>query len=185
MKNWKQFLALLTALLLVLSFVACGTVAEEPSEPPVEQTEAPTDEMPTEAPTEQITEAPTEAEIDYSAFKGEWYSGKVTLNVKEEKKWAMTEDGEVFITGSLKVDEEGALVLYDIEGVEAAKMILDAEGSIYAELYVDEMYGRIDDFTFTREKSDYVDVDEIGSSGMDEIIEELIPEEPSFDEIAE
>lgn len=178
MKNWKKYLALLTALLLVLTFAACGSADEEPSDPPAEQTDAPTDEA-TEAPTDEVTEAPTEAEIDYSAFKGNWYSGNVTLTVKEDAKWLMAENDETFITGSLTVNEDGDLVLYDVEGVEAAHMMLDAEGSIYAELYMEEMYSRIDDFIFTREKPEYVDMDEIIDSGMEEEpIEEPVPEEP-------
>ena len=179
MKNWKKYLALLTALLLVLSFAACTTPAdEEPTDPPVEQTEEPTNEMPTEAPTEEITEVPTKAEVDYSAFKGEWYSGNVTLYVKEETKWTMAEDGDTFITGTLTVDDEGALVLYDVEGVEAAKMILEADGSIYAELYIEELYNCIDDFIFTREKPDYVGMDEIIDDGIsEEIVEEPVVED--------
>lgn len=182
MKNWKKYLAFLTALLMVLSFVACGSADEEPSDPPAEQTEATTDEAteaPTDAPTEEVTEAPTEEEVDYSAFKGNWYSGNVTLTVKEDSKWIMAEDDETFITGSLTVNEDGELVLYDVEGVEAAQMILDVDGSIYAELYVEEMYNRIDDFIFTREKSEYVDMDEIIDSGVEEApIEEPALEEP-------
>ena len=183
MKNWKKFLALLTALLLVLSFVACGSVDEEPSEPAVEQTEAPTNEMPTEmpteAPTELSTEMPTEEVFDYTAFKGNWYSGKVTLTVKEDAKWVMTEQDETFMLGNLRVNEDGDLLLFDVEGVEAAKMILDADGSIYAELYVDELYSRIEDFTFTREKSEYVDMSEAVDSGaIEEIVDAPVEETP-------
>lgn len=183
MKNWKKYMALLAALLLVLSFTACTTPAEEdPTDPPVEQTQAPTEEV-TEAPTEEILEAPTRPAVEYTIFKGEWHSGDVTLNVKEEERWVMSEDGEVFITGTLTVNEDGDLVLYDVEGVEAAKMILDAEGSIYAEMYVEEMYNRIDDFTFTREKSNYVDMDEMLGEGMEEnFIDVPVDEQPAVPE---
>ena len=143
MKNWKKYLALLTALLLVVAFTACTSVEEEPSDPPAEQTEAST-----EAPTEETTEAPTEA--DYSAYMGKWYSGRVTFEVKEEKKWTMLDGDEVFMTGHFVVTENGSLTLYDVEGMEVANMYLDADGSIYAELYVEEMYNRVEDFTFLR-----------------------------------
>lgn len=132
MKNWKKYLALLAALLLVMAFAACAPAEEEPSDPPAESTEAPTNEMPTEAPTEEVTEAPTEVEMDYSAYMGKWYSGKVTLEVKEERKWVMAEDGETFVTGQLTVNEDSNLKLYDVEGMEAATLILEEDGTIYA-----------------------------------------------------
>ena len=155
MKNWKKYLVLLTVLLLTVAFAACAPAQEEPSDPPAEQTQAPTEtptEVPTEEPTEALVEMPTQAEIDYSSFKGNWYSGAVALIVKEDAQWEMTENGEVFLGGRLTINEEGALVLYDVEGIEAAHMRHDDQGALYAELYVEELYERISDFIFTAEK---------------------------------
>lgn len=174
MKNWKKYLALLTALLLVLSFAACGSADEELSDPPAEQTEAPTNEMPTEAPTEapteEATEEVTEASADYSAYMGLWHTGSVTLKVEAENKWSMEQNGEVFLMGQFVVNEEdGGLHLYDVEGTEAAKLLMDGTESLYAELYTEELYNRIEDFFFTREKSDVeIDVDIIDDVGGEE-----------------
>ena len=158
MKVWKKYLALLTALLLVMSFAACTFGNEEPSEPAAEQTETPTNEMPTEeatdAPTEEATEETTVASADYSAYMGQWHSGTVTLKVEAENKWSMEENGDAFVMGQIVVNEEdGSLHLYDVEGTEAARLILDGDDSLYAELYTEDMYNRIEDFFFSREKS--------------------------------
>ena len=67
----KKFLALLLALVLVLSLAACNGTKPEPTEPP---TTPPTTEKPTEAPTTPPTTPPTEPEPtepagkDYSAY---------------------------------------------------------------------------------------------------------------------
>lgn len=179
MKNWRKLLALLSVLLLVVAFAACTPVEEEPSEPPVEQTETPT-EAPTEAPTETPTEAPTEAPTepaDYTAYKGNWYSGSVTLEIQEENQWVMLDNGEIFITGHLVVTEEDKLTLYDVEGTEAANLQIDADGTLYAELYVEEMYNRITDFIFTRTKSEGDVTIDVGDPVIEEIISEEIEEE--------
>ncbi len=179
MKNWKKYLALLTALLLIVAFAACTSAEEEPSDSPAEQTEANT-ETPTEASTEAPTEETTE-EADYSAYMGNWYSGGVTLTVQEENKWDMADDNEIFMTGHFVVNENGSLTLYDVEGVEAANMLLEKEGTIYAELYTEELCNRVEDFTFTREES--------GDTGLNEIVdteaEEGINEEIVSEEIQE
>ena len=66
----KKFLALLLALVMVMSLAAC-TTQPDPTEPPTNApTNAPTD-APTDAPTEEPTDAPTEPPVvgkDYSAY---------------------------------------------------------------------------------------------------------------------
>ena len=184
MKNWKKYLALLTALLLVMSFAACTSGNEEPSEPDAEQTQAPVNEEPTEeatdAPTEEATEETTVASADYSAYKGLWHSGTVTLKVEAENKWSMEENGDAFMMGQIVVNaEDGSLHLYDVEGTEAARLILDGDDSLYAELYTEEMYNRIEDFFFSREKSDV----DIGAEIIDDAGgEEPVPGDESLDE---
>ena len=168
MKNWKRYLALLTALLLAVVFVACAPAEEDPTDPPAEQTQTPT-EAPTAAPTEETepVEETTAAKADYSAYMGNWYSGSVTLVIKEEEKWSMLQADEVFLAGHLIVGEE-TVSLYDMEGMEVAVLSLEEDGTVYAELYAEEMYSRINDFTFTRTQSDYTDVivDDSGDGGL-------------------
>ena len=161
MKNWKKYLALLTALLLVLSFVACTPAEEAPSDPPAVQNENPTEapvETPTEAPTAEATEPTeetTEASADYTAYMGQWHSGAVTLKIEKDNKWSAEQNGELFLTGQIVVDaEDGSLRLYDMEGTEVADILMDTDNSLYAELYSEEFYDRLEDFFFTREKSD-------------------------------
>ena len=181
MKNWKKYLALLTALMLVLSFVACGAANEEPSEPAAEQTDAPVNENPTEAPTEEVeaptaeaTEEVTEPSADYSAYMGLWYTGNVTLKIEEGNKWSMEDNGELFTTGKIVVNEEdGTLQLYDVEGTEAAKLIKDTADSLYAELYTEEMYTRIEDFFFSRVQSE---------GGIDAPIDEVVSDDPVIED---
>ena len=178
MKNLKKYLALFVAVLMVLSFAACASGNEDPSEPAPQQTEAPVNENPTEeateAPTAEATQEVTEVGADYSAYKGLWHSGSVTLKIEAENKWSMEDNGDLFLMGQLIVDEEdGGLHLYDVEGTEAAKILIDNDGSMYAELYTEELYSRIEDFFFSREQEE---------TGLDVEIDDVAGDEPVIGE---
>ena len=162
----KRYIYFLLSIVFALALAGCGGGGGEEAAKEPEATEAPT-----EAPTEALTEAPTEAptEADYSAYMGEWYSGSVTFIVKEEKKWVMQEKGETFIAGHFVFDDNGNLIMYDVEGLEVARILPEDDGTLYAELYVEEMYNRVDDFVFTREQSEGFE-DVIDDGGDSEVV---------------
>ena len=168
MKSAKRYLALVTALLLMAAMTACAP-AQEPTQTP---TQAPT-QTPTQAPTEAPAEVPTQASTEapaasgFSAFEGYWYSGKVTCIIKEDQKWVMQYNEETFMAGNYALTRDGHLALCDTEGFEAAIFKLEADGTVYAELYAEVMYSRIEDFTFTRTKPENVDSNVIEEPAQD------------------
>lgn len=86
----KKFIAMMLCIVLVLSLVACGKDAEEPTEtttePTTETTEAPTTEAPTtEEVTEEITEEiPSEEEVIERAPEDIWF-------IQRDAEWNETQ----------------------------------------------------------------------------------------------
>ena len=81
----------------------------------------------------------------------------------------MQEKGETFIAGHFVFDDNGNLIMYDVEGLEVARILPEDDGTLYAELYVEEMYNRVDDFVFTREQSEGFE-DVIDDGGDSEVV---------------
>ena len=82
----KRLIALLLALVMVLSLAACGGGKEETAkEPESKATEAP---KATEAATEAPTEAPTEPEPALTVHENTFF----TVSYNEEDGWTLAED---------------------------------------------------------------------------------------------
>ena len=110
----KKLLAMLLALVMVLSFAACGTT-EEPVEEP---TDAPVEE-PTEEPTEEPAEEPAEATY--------------TLGLGTVVKQSVGEKAQVDATfAAVVLDAEGTIVAVDLD-VAQSKGVKDDAGVYTAE----------------------------------------------------
>ena len=113
----KKLIAMLLALVMVLSLAACGGGSEKPIEPP-KTTEAPTA---TDAPEVVATEAPTEPVVTEPPVNLTVHENTLfTVGYNEEEGWSLAEDD---------------IALYD-DGGSAELKILENDGDSEVEVYI-------------------------------------------------
>ena len=109
----KKILAMLLALVLCFSMVACGGSTEEPEESAAPETEAPVEGEDAAEPTEGEEAAP--AVMSYEEFVAAPIDSEVTVETYVQAKQSWWEDKATVYTA----DEDGAYFLYELPCTEA------------------------------------------------------------------
>lgn len=171
MKLWKQWAALVIAVLMVCMAVAC-TPAEQTD--PSENQTVPNTQATTEATTPATSEATeasdaTEPTIDltpYKGYLGTWYadgsSAGYRFILSEDLTWEYALANEESVFGGNFIMGESCLNMYDPDGSLAVTLTLEEEGKLYAEIYTDSLMDMLSTAYFfntvTSTSSDYIPV---------------------------